>query len=151
MKLSKLVLLGCALAAAVITGAIAQVSISGTNNEFERSIFQVGILRISRESATTGITATAGGGQTNAYQLTFGLNRVTTVATAADSVKLPICQGGKIVIVINAAAANSMNVYGQTGEVINALSANAAYAIAANKMVIFACGTDGFWSTNLTA
>ncbi len=40
-------------------------------------------------SVESGITAAAGGGQTNAYQLSAEYNIVVTVGTAADSVKLP--------------------------------------------------------------
>lgn len=152
MKKSLTHLAAAALAATVTLGSMFAygqgLGITGLMDEYRNSIFQVGILRMSRETA---IVAHAGGGQTAAYQLTYSLNRVATVASANDSVKLPICQGGKVVIVINAAASNSMNVYGQTGETINALSANSAFAVAANKFVIFACGIDGAWYTNLTA
>lgn len=140
-------LIGAALAGALAQGTL-QGGISGTDSKASRQIFQMGIPRVTREET---ITATAGGGQTSAYQLTFGLNRVTTVGTAGDSVKLPNCSGGLLVVVINAAASNSLNVFGQTGDTINALSANTAYAIAANKMVIFACANNGNWYTNLTA
>lgn len=143
------------LAGAVLTlGALAALGqapglgITGLEGGWRNSIFQVGILRVTREE---GITAFAGGGQTSAYQLTYGLNQVTTVATGNDSVKLPICVGGKVVIVVNADSADSLNVFGQTGETINALSPNAAFAVAANKVAIFICGLDGKWYTVLTA
>lgn len=131
-----------------LLGAGQALTISGTNTEWRNSIFQVGILRISRDET---ITAFAGGGQTSAYQLTAGLNRVATVGSANDSVKLPACLGGKVVIVINAAASNSMNVYGQTGETINAIAADSPFALAANKMAVFACAIDGKWYSALTA
>lgn len=102
-------------------------------------------------SAANAITAFATGGQANARLLTSSINRVTTVGTAADSVKLPAAKAGMTVIVINAAAANSMNVFPATGGVINALAANAAYAVAANKAVMFVCAVDGTWNTLLTA
>lgn len=100
-----------------------------------------------------GIVAAAGGGQANAVQLTEGINRIVTVATAADSVKLPQTGGaiGETVVVINAAAANSMNLYPALGEKINALAANAAFAIPANKTVICFASGGGQWHTNLTA
>lgn len=102
-------------------------------------------------SALSGITARAGGGQALATLLTRTINRITTVASANDSVKLPPAKAGMIVYVINAAAANSMNCFPATGGVINALSPDAAFAIAANKAVIFVCAVDGTWNTNLTA
>lgn len=104
-----------------------------------------------RDRAVNGITAYAGGGQTNATLLGASINRVTTVATAADSVKLPAATVGARIDVINAAASNSMNVFPATGESINALSANTAYAVAANKTVTFICAVAGIWNANLTA
>lgn len=139
------------LAIVAVVGAVytaSALNITGTETTYRNSIFQVGILRISREES---ITAFSGGGQTSAYQLTAGLSRVTTVAAGNDSVKLPVCGGGKTIVVINAAASNSMNVYGQTGDTINALSANTAFAVAANKMVIFSCAIDGAWYSLTTS
>jgi hypothetical protein len=104
----------------------------------------------SLSSATNAITATAGGGQANAVALTSSINRVTTVATAGDSVKLPAATVGAEVTVINAGA-NSMDVFPTTGGVINALSANAAFAMASNKTARFYCAVSGTWNSLLTA
>lgn len=96
------------------------------------------------------LTALAGGAQAgtalNAY-----MNRVTTVASAADSVQLPPAVPGRQVVVINAAAANAMAVFPQTGEVINALAANASISVAANKCIEFFCAVAGTWNSQLTA
>ena len=54
-------------------------------------------------------------------------------------------------VVINAAAANSMNVFPAVGDAINAVAANGAFAIAANKTVLFYCITAGRWHTITTA
>lgn len=102
-------------------------------------------------TVTNGITAFAGGGQGSAVALTSTINRITTVGTAADSVKLPAAVAGKLVLVQNAAAANSANVFPQTGESINALSANSAFAVAANKAALFFCAVNGVWTSILTA
>jgi hypothetical protein len=102
-------------------------------------------------SARGGITARAGGGQANAVALIHSFNRVSTVATAADSVKLPAAKAGASLIIFNKAATNSMNVFPNTGDAINALSANAAYALAATKGAMFVCCVDGTWDTILTA
>lgn len=98
------------------------------------------------------ITAFAGGGQTNATALQrHKMNRVTTVATIADSVMLPKADIlGGTVIVINASA-NSMNVFPFLADSINALGANAAFAVAAGKSVLFACPVAGTWYANLSA
>lgn len=101
-------------------------------------------------SCANGITALAGGGQTGATNLTGALNRVTTVATAADSVMLPTAKAGMSIFVKNTAA-NSLNVFPASGDAINALAANAAYALATVKAAFFVCVVDGTWDTVLTA
>lgn len=102
-------------------------------------------------STINGLTAHAGGGQGSALPLTAMINRVTTVGTAADSVILPASVAGMQITVINAAAANSMNVFPATGDAINALSANTAFAVAANKTATFTCPVAGTWHSILTA
>jgi hypothetical protein len=102
-------------------------------------------------SAVNGITAYAGGGQANAVLLTRSINRVTTVGTAADSVKLPAAVPGMQVVVINAAAANSMNLFPATDGYINALTQNSALAVAANKTVLLVCAVAGRWNAIVTA
>lgn len=102
------------------------------------------------ESTQDNLTALAGGGQTGATQINSMNARVTTVATAADSVVLMPSAKGLIVYVTNAAA-NSMNVFPASGDKINALSANAAFAVAAGKTCAFVCYTAGQWHSLLSA
>jgi hypothetical protein len=102
-------------------------------------------------SAANALTAHAGGGQGSALQLAKQINRVTTVGTAGDSVKLPAAVAGMQVVVVNAAASNAMDVFPTSGEAINALSANTALSVAANKTVIFNCAVAGTWNSVLTA
>lgn len=101
--------------------------------------------------AANALTAFAGGGQANAVQLTAQINRVTVVATAADSVKLPAALAKAQVVVINAAAANAMNVYPQTGEFINDLAVDLPIFVAANKTIVFYCAVNATWNSVLTA
>lgn len=103
------------------------------------------------DSHTNAITAHVGGGQGSATALTTAINRVTTVATAGNSVKLPAAIAGESIVVINAAASNSMDCFPASGEVINALAANTALAIAANKTVMFVCAVNGTWNSIVTA
>lgn len=138
------------------------VNVTGQFTQTENQVVRGAYFRMSTTGA---ITAFAGGGQASAVALDSGYNVVTTVASAADSVKLPSCgisgpiaagglgnTDGMMVWVTNAAAANSMNVYPQTGQSINALSANAAYAVAAGKTVAFICSpAGGIWYSNLGA
>ena len=93
------------------------------------------------------ITAKAGGGQQTSgiTVLTRAINRITTVATAGDSVTLPASSPGLQITIINAAAANSLNVFPSTGDAINLLATNAAYAQAAAKVNTFYCTVAGVW------
>lgn len=148
-------LLAAALAVA-LTGAMAvaaSITITGTNSEWRNSIFQMGIPRITRDES---ITATASGSITTAYQLTAGISYVTTVASSGDAVKLPVTTGpfggGLMMIIINGAASNAMNIYPfQAADTINAGSAGAAYSLAAGKMATCVVGLDAKWFCQLSA
>ena len=102
-------------------------------------------------SAANALTAHAGGGQGSALALTKQFNRVTTVTTGGDSVVLPAAVAGRSVTVINAAAANAMDCFPASGEIINALPANTALSIVANTTVIFFCAVAGTWNSVVTA
>lgn len=112
---------------------------------------------------TDAITAHAGGGQGSAVALTSQVNRVTTVATAGDSVVLPgqsffpnkggegpQTQVGVEIVVINAGA-NALAVFPATGETINGQSANASVNVAAGGIATFWCPAAGSWQTGSTA
>jgi hypothetical protein len=96
-------------------------------------------------SYTTGITAHAGGGQASAVLLTTVLNTVTTVTTAADSVKLPVGVAGMFMVVSNFGGGDSMDLYPATGGTIGAGSANAAYAIASGITAFLTCVAANTW------
>lgn len=102
-------------------------------------------------SYTNAITAFATGGQASAVPLTTVINRITTVGTAGDSVKMPVAVPGLMLTVTNAAAANSMNLFPNTGDVINAGAANAAFAIVAGKTASLSCAVAGIWHAVLSA
>lgn len=99
-------------------------------------------------SITTGITA-AGSTQATATALTASVNVVSTTA-ASTGVQLPNCQVGDSVEVYNQGA-NSLSVYPLTGENINALSANAAFAVAAGKAATFRKVSALVWMSQLCA
>lgn len=101
-------------------------------------------------SIQTGITATAGGGQANAYQLTTDMARISTVATAADSVRLPPALAGATVCVKNGGA-NSAQVFGYGTDTINGVATATGVALAAGKVGIYACFADGNWELHLSA
>lgn len=121
--------------------------LTGRNTENARMIFDAGMFAVSRNSA---LTANPGGGQANGVFLGWGMNEFTTVATAGDSATLPNYNNGLIIFVVNASA-NSMNIFPQAGGTINALGANAAYALAAGKAVILFQASNGKWYANLSA
>lgn len=101
-------------------------------------------------SGDNAITALAGGGQSTSLQ-NYRHLRVTVVATGNDSITLPKAIAGMSMTVTNADSADSMNVFPALGDSINALGANAAYAMAANKMSLFTCALTGAWHAIVTA
>lgn len=101
--------------------------------------------------ATDAIAAAAGGGQTNATPLTSGVSRITTVATAADSVKLPASVAGMFVLVVNGHATNSMQVFGAGTDTINDIATATGVAQAAGKAALYFCPVAGKWYRILSA
>jgi hypothetical protein len=104
-------------------------------------------------SYSDGIVARAGGGQAGAVPLTAMINRVTTVATAADSVSLPTAVPGLTVTVINAAAANAMQVFAALGssDTIDGVAGATGYAQAAGKTVEYLSTAAGAWHKIVSA
>jgi len=98
------------------------------------------------DTSTDNITAKAGGGQTNATQLVAQNNRVTTVATAGDSVRLPPAVAGLDMIVINHGA-NPMQVYGSGTDTINDVATATGVPQMQNSSVLYFCMTNGVWYT----
>jgi hypothetical protein len=104
------------------------------------------------ETVTDAIAALAGGTKAGATPLPSTLNRVVTVATAADSCLLPPAVAGTDLTVINSNVSNAVAVFAQgTTDVINALSAATAFSIAATKSCRFMCVVAGKWNTQLGA
>src|ERR1700732_4436972 len=100
-----------------LVGVLIQVPTGQTANGLEVRTAAGGLLYsiapggLVAESSADTITAFATGGQTNATQLTSVVNRITVVATAGDSVKLPAAAAGLDVLVINHGA-NALQVFG---------------------------------------
>lgn len=90
------------------------------------------------------ITAYAGGGKTNAYQLTTPLNRITTVGTAADSVKLPTAAPGTTITIVNAGA-NAAQIFGSGSDTINGVATDTGVSQAAGSTLNYQCYTLGAW------
>ena len=102
--------------------------------------------------ASGALTALAGGGQTGATQLINGVNRVATVASAADSVQLPKAAAGSIVYVANDGA-QDMTVFGKEGtsDTINGTAGATGVSQATTKAAVYFCAIAGKWHRVLTA
>jgi hypothetical protein len=96
------------------------------------------------ETAQDGLTANAGGGQANATILPRMFNRVTTVATSGDSVKLPPAMPGADIMVINSGA-NPMAVFASGNDQIDGLAAGASLTHFPNSVVLYSCYGSGNW------
>jgi hypothetical protein len=81
--------------------------------------------------ATTGITAHSGGGQGSAVALVSDRNFVTTSGADHDSVKLPTGALGYDLVVVNASATHSVDIYPTSGGQIDALGTDQPYTLAA--------------------
>lgn len=97
---------------------------------------------------TDSLTAHAGGGQTSATALPTEFNRVTTVTTAADSVKLPAALVGKEITVVNSGA-NAMQVFGQATETINGIASATGVSQNPGTITTYRSFTAGAWLTTL--
>lgn len=131
--------------------AITQTGRAGSTGNYNLHKDEAVFAHFADLSATDGLTALAGGAQAGTSLANYAINRFTTVASAADSAQLPPAVAGRMRVVINAAASNAMAVFGQTGDVINAIAANSAFSVAANKTAIFFCAVAGTWNSVLTA
>ena len=96
------------------------------------------------ETAKTGIAAFAGGGQTNATPLTAQTNRVDTVTTRGDSVRLPASVAGLEVTVINNTN-NGMQVFGAGADTINGVATGTGIYQPPNSVDTYWCALVGAW------
>jgi len=110
-------------------------------------IDRINLLQDLIDSTETGITAFAGGGQTNATQLTATYNEVTVVASAGDSVKLLAAVEGLKQIVKNDGA-NNLAVFPATGDTIDDGTVNASITIAPGATVTFSAVDGTNWETS---
>lgn len=105
-------------------------------------------LAMPLRSSQDNITAHAGGTQAAAYQLGPALNRVTVVATAGDSVRLPPSAAGRTVTVINADASDAMQVFGFGTDTINGAATATGISQPAGTTFVYNCTTKGNWVQN---
>lgn len=110
---------------------------------------QVGLGLLSQ--AADALTAHSGGTQAAALLLSAAINRISTVAAANDSVKLPVSVAGMSIAVINGAASNSMQVFGSGADTINDVATATGVAQAAGKTASYYCPVAGKWYRLLSA
>lgn len=96
------------------------------------------------ETAKDGIVANPGGGQANATPITAQTARVTTVATAGDSIKLPTSAPGLELLVINSGA-NPVQVFGSGPDTIDGIASATGVSQMPNSLVIYTCASAGAW------
>jgi hypothetical protein len=101
-------------------------------------------------STTDALTAHAGGGRSSATALPSAINRVTTVATGADSVVLPTSVAGMQITVINGGA-NAMQVFAAGSDTINGTAGSTGVSQASGKTAIYSCPVAGAWHSVLSA
>ncbi len=113
-----------------------------TTNKKDHPMFRQNT-RTTAQTASTTQTQAAG------VALQSGINAVTATV-AGDAVKLPTATVGRTVTVVNVGS-NSVGVFPGPGDNVNALAANAVYALAAGKIAQFVAGKSGTWYALLSA
>ena len=88
--------------------------------------------------STQTLTAFAGGGKASATQINAASVKLATVATAADSVKLPLGYAGLEVFIANAGAA-SAQVFGSGTDTINGVATGTGVPQANGVSAIYKC------------
>jgi len=89
----------------------------------------------------------AGTTQGTATGLVSNINNVTVVTAAAAGVRLPTAVAGMRILVRNSDSADTLSIYPATGGTINALSANAAFTLAAGSTIELMATTTTQWYT----
>jgi hypothetical protein len=102
------------------------------------------------QTAVSGLTAHSGGGQAGALALTNGVNNITVVAAAGDSVRLPASAPGMEITVTNSGA-NSMQVYGAGTDTINGIATATGVAQLPGVTTVYTSAVAGNWLANVVS
>ena len=129
---------------AMFTEIYSGAGFGSTTNPTFGNVTLTGLLT---ESFTDNITAFAGGGQAGATAIASEIARVTTVATAGDSVKLPAAAPGLTIMVIHHGA-KPMQVCGAGTDQIDDQAAATGVSQMVNSVCIYVCTTTGKWYAN---
>ena len=125
-------------------------SATGTGNLVlgtDPTISSPSITNLANFSVTDSITASPTQTQAAAATAYSAINRVVTVATDGNAVKLNTANSGNITTVINSHATNGIKIFPQSGSTINALAVDASYYLAAGKTITFYCLAASAWFT----
>ena len=123
-------------------GATDAVSIANTGvTSFNKLIYFY-----SADALTASATQTQGGGTVIAAMQ----NRFTTVATAGNAATLPTAVAGMSITVVNAAAANYMQVFPAVSGFINGQAVNTSFIVPPNTTVEFVSTVANYWHTIVT-
>ena len=101
-------------------------------------------VRTHRGSVNPSVTATPGGSQADAAVLDRELNAILTVATAADSVKLPLAKAGMVCHIVNKSA-NPCDVFPGSGDFLDVALVNVAASLAAAAKISYRAIDDATW------
>lgn len=102
------------------------------------------IVGLEKLQASNAVTAFATGGQTSATALTGMINRISTCATAGDSVKLPASAAGLEITVINDGAAGAQ-IFGAGTDTINSVATATGVPQMPGTIVTYRCTAAGNW------
>lgn len=102
-------------------------------------------------SNETGVTAGAGGTRAAAYPIKAACTNVTVVVTANDAVVLPIAYPGCECYILNSDAADSLQVFANGSDTINATAGATGIALAAGAAALFKCIVAGNWRRFISA
>lgn len=130
------------------TGSYTTAPVEGTEPTTGYSVVGVNDIATTLPT-TTGITAYASGGQTNATQISASVNTVSTAAAANASVKLALCVAGRQQTVANLGA-NSIQVFGTSPNTINGVATGTGVAQAIGKIATYICTGSGNWTRLLS-
>ena len=100
---------------------------------------------LTTHSVTAGITAFATGGQASAVELTKDINEISTVATTADSVKLPTAVAGYKITIINNGS-NATDVFPSASDNLGA-GVDTAASLAAGANITYASYDTTNWES----
>lgn len=119
----------------------------------KKHVMALGTPPLTAEAICGGLSQIAlvatGSGQSDAYKIPGSFASFGTVAASTGAQLAPVDPGDEV-FVYNAGA-NTLSVYGQTGEAIGAGAANAAFSVAANKGCTFKKVSTTLWGVNLSA